>query len=113
MQASSQSRDCRLVLNELVERDGPIGAAEAVDLADLTWRYGISTGDSRYCALSESFRIIADQYEAFGALPADSISAAMREIRRAVPGILSAAAAADAAREAMVLAESIAGRVSE
>jgi len=114
MQSSTQPHDCLLALSELATRhEELISADEAADLAELTWQYGITTGDSRYCVLSRSFRVIAEQYEDFGVLPTASITAAMREIRRSLPNILNAANASDAARAAALLADSVVNRVSE
>ena len=114
MPSSTQPHGCRLVLSELaVRHEELISADEATDLAYLTWQHGIATGDSRYCVLSKSFRVIADYYEEFGVLPAASVIAAMREIRRALPGILNAASASDGARAAALLADSVVNRVSD
>jgi orotate phosphoribosyltransferase len=111
---AAQKRDCRLVLEELAARSEDIvSASEAEELADATWSYGINTGDSRYSALSMSFRIIADEFQHSGALPATSLGAAVREIKRLLPTILYSTDSPKAALAAGALTESVRNRIAE
>jgi hypothetical protein len=112
--SSAQPRDCRVALSALsTKSEDLIIADEAADLAELTWQYGVSTGDSRYCVLARAFRVIADEYENYGAIPAVSISSVTREIKRSLPGILDSPSPSDAARAAAILADSVGDRIAQ
>jgi hypothetical protein len=114
MKAFMGHRDCRSSLEQLAARsEDTITAFEAADLAELTWLYGISSGDSRYSVLSTVFQAIADEYERFDALPTDVVSAVSREIKRALPAILHAADGSKGALHASVLMETVTHRVTE